>query len=112
MQNQYNLIERKSEAVLDYCEAHQIGFIPWSPLAAGGLAEPGSLLTTIAERLGATPSQVALAWTLQRARVMLPIPGTSIPDHLRQNVAAASLRLSGDDFAALDRAGREAEAPV
>lgn len=110
VQNEYNLVERKSEAVLDYCERNGIGFIPWFPLAAGALAGPGSVLTKIAERLGATPSQVALAWTLERAKVMLPIPGTSNPQHLRQNVAAASLRLSDEDFAGLDRQGREAAA--
>jgi pyridoxine 4-dehydrogenase len=110
VQNQYNLVERKSEAVLDYCEKHGIGFIPWFPLAAGQLAEPGSVLSTIAERLGATPSQVALAWMLARAKVMLPIPGTSNPDHLRQNVAATALHLSDEDFAVLDRKGREAAA--
>jgi aryl-alcohol dehydrogenase-like predicted oxidoreductase len=108
VQNQYNLVERKSEAVLDYCEQHGIGFIPWFPLAAGELAEPGSVLSTIAERLGATPSQVALAWTLKRAKVMLPIPGTSNPEHLQENVAAAALRLSDEEFATLDRHGRDA----
>ena len=110
VQNEYNLVERKSEAVLDYCEAHGIAFIPWFPLASGALAAPGSVLTTIANRLGATPGQVALAWTLRRAKVMLPIPGTANPEHLRQNVAAAALRLSDEDFAALDRQGREAAA--
>src|SRR5262245_1414991 len=94
VQNEYNLVERKSEAVLEYCAERGIGFIPWFPLAAGALAGPGSVLTTIAERLEATPSQVALAWTLKRAKVMLPIPGTSNPEHLRQDVAAAALRLS------------------
>src|SRR5262249_34402377 len=108
VQNEYNLVERKSEAVLDYCAKHGIGFIPWFPLASGQLAAPGSVLSTLAARLGATPSQVALAWMLKRARVMLPIPGTSNPDHLQQNVAAAVLRLSDDDFAALDHQGREA----
>lgn len=108
VQNEYNLVERKSEAVLEYCEKQGIGFIPWFPLAAGALAGPGSVLTKIAQKLGATASQVALAWTLQRAKVMLPIPGTSKPEHLRQNVAAAALRLSDEDFAALDRQGKEA----
>ncbi len=108
VQNEYNLVERKSEAVLEYCEKEGIGFIPWFPLAAGALAGPDSVLTKIASRLGATPSQVALAWTLKRSEVMLPIPGTSNPEHLRQNVAAAALRLSDEDFAALDRQGRDA----
>jgi pyridoxine 4-dehydrogenase len=108
VQNEYNLIERKSEAVLDYCEKNGIGFIPWFPLAAGALAAPGSVLAKIAERLQATPGQVALAWILRRAKVMLPIPGTSSPEHLQQNVAAAALRLSDEEFRALDRQGRKA----
>jgi pyridoxine 4-dehydrogenase len=108
VQNEYNLIERKSEAVLDYCDKNGIGFIPWFPLAAGALAAPGSVLATIAERLHATPGQVALAWILRRAKVMLPIPGTSSPEHLQQNVAAAALRLSDEEFRALDRQGRKA----
>ncbi len=106
VQNQYNLIDRKSEAVLDYCEKHGIGFIPWFPLAAGDLAKPGSALSDIARRLGATPSQIALAWTLKRSHVMLPIPGTSRVEHLEENVAAANLHLRDDDFAELDRQGR------
>jgi aryl-alcohol dehydrogenase-like predicted oxidoreductase len=106
VQNLYNLVNRKSEAVLDYCERHGIGFIPWFPLAAGDLARPGSVLAGIADRLGLTTSQVALAWILKRSRVMLPIPGTSRPDHLAQNVAAAGAQLSDEDFAELDRQGR------
>jgi pyridoxine 4-dehydrogenase len=106
VQNQYNLVDRKSEAVLDYCEQHDIGFIPWFPLAAGDLAKPGSALSTIAQRLSATPSQVALAWTLKRSPVMLPIPGTSRADHLEENVLAANLVLSDADFAELDRQAR------
>jgi aryl-alcohol dehydrogenase-like predicted oxidoreductase len=108
VQNEYNLVQRKSEAVLDYCDKQGIGFIPWFPLASGALAGPGSVLAAVAARLSATPSQVALAWTLRRAKVMLPIPGTSKLEHLRQNVAAAAIRLSDEDFAALDRQGREA----
>jgi aryl-alcohol dehydrogenase-like predicted oxidoreductase len=106
VQNQYNLVDRKSESVLDYCEAHNIGFIPWFPLAAGDLAQPGSVLSQIAKRLGTTPSQVALAWTLKRSPVMLPIPGTSRVDHLEENVAAADLALSDEDFEELDRQAR------
>jgi pyridoxine 4-dehydrogenase len=106
VQNQYNLVDRKSEAVLDYCEQHNIGFIPWFPLAAGDLAKPGSALSTIAQRLSATPSQAALAWTLKRSPVMLPIPGTSRADHLEENVLAANLVLSDADFTELDRQAR------
>lgn len=106
VQNEYNLVDRKSEAVLDYCEANGIGFIPWFPLAAGDLAKPGSVLDAIAKKLGATPSQVALAWMLKRSPVMLPIPGTSRVDHLEENVGAAALQLSDEDFAELDRAAK------
>ena len=108
VQNLYNLANRQSEAVLDYCQANNIGFIPWFPLAAGKLAGADSVLTQIAARLRATPGQVALAWLLKRASVMLPIPGTGKISHLEENVAAAGLVLSETDFAALDRAGRVA----
>ncbi len=106
VQNRYNLIDRSSESVLDYCEQHGIGFIPWYPLAAGDLAKPGSLLDRIAREHGASPVQIALAWMLQRSPVMLPIPGTSTRSHLEQNVAAAALRLSDQEFATLDREGK------
>jgi aryl-alcohol dehydrogenase-like predicted oxidoreductase len=108
VQNQYNLVDRKSEAVLDYCEAHSIGFVPWFPLAAGTLARPESVLSKIAAGLKATPAQVALAWVLKRSKVMLPIPGTSSVDHLEQNVAAAGLHIGDDDFKTLDKQGRAA----
>jgi pyridoxine 4-dehydrogenase len=107
VQNRYNLVDRKSEDVLDYCEKHRIGFIPWAPLAAGSLAKPGSVLSKIAERLGTGPGQVALAWVLKRSPVMLPIPGTGHSAHLRENVEGASLTLSDEDFKALDAQGRE-----
>jgi pyridoxine 4-dehydrogenase len=103
VQNQYNLADRKSEAVLERCEQGGIGFIPWFPLAAGKLSAPGSALATIATRLKITPSQAALAWTLRRSKVMLPIPGTSNPAHLAENVAARDVELSDADFDALDR---------
>jgi pyridoxine 4-dehydrogenase len=106
VQNRYNLVDRTSEAVLDYCTRHKIGFIPWFPLAAGRLASTGSLLDTLAKRYGAVPSQVALAWMLKRSPVMLPIPGTSKVAHLEENVAAVRIELSDEDFTALDRAGR------
>jgi aryl-alcohol dehydrogenase-like predicted oxidoreductase len=106
VQNRYNLVDRTSEDVLDYCETHGIGFIPWYPLAAGDLAKPGSLLDTIAKRHGAMPSQVALAWMLKRSPVMLPIPGTSKVAHLDENVAAVNIALTADEFAALDREGK------
>lgn len=110
VQNRYNLVDRGSEDVLDYCQKHGIGFIPWYPLAAGDLARPGSLLDRIAKAHGAAPSQVALAWVLKRSPVMLPIPGTSKVAHLEENVAAVNINLSAEDFAALDREGKKASA--
>jgi pyridoxine 4-dehydrogenase len=106
VQNRYNLVDRTSEAVLDYCTRQKIGFIPWFPLAAGRLASEGSPLDSLAKRHKATPSQIALAWMLKRSPVMLPIPGTSKAAHLEENVAAVGIELSDEDFAALDRAGR------
>jgi aryl-alcohol dehydrogenase-like predicted oxidoreductase len=102
VQNLYNLTERKSQDVLDHCEANGIGFIPWFPLAAGKLAEPGGAVAEIAQAHGATTGQVALAWLLARSPVMLPIPGTGSVDHLEENVAAAELRLSDDELARLN----------
>ncbi len=107
VQNQYNLVHRVHEDVLDYCGKNNIGFMPWFPLAAGDLAKPGSILDKMAQKLGATPSQVALAWILKRSPVMLPIPGTGKVRHLEENVAAASIKLSDADFKALDEAGNK-----
>ncbi|MFC4455544.1 aldo/keto reductase [Deinococcus sonorensis] len=107
VQNLYNLVTRKSEDVLEYCEQQNIGFIPWFPLAAGSLSREGGLLDNLAKQHGATPSQIALAWVLQRSPVMLPIPGTSRVKHLEENVAAAAIRLSDEDFQALSEQGRE-----
>jgi len=103
VQNRYNLVDRGSEAVLEYCQAQNIGFIPWFPLAAGDLAKPGSLLDNLAQKHHAAPGQIALAWVLKRSPVMLPIPGTSKVKHLRENVAAAGMTLSDAEFEALDR---------
>jgi aryl-alcohol dehydrogenase-like predicted oxidoreductase len=104
VQNRYNLTDRSSEDVLEHCEANGIGFIPWFPLAAGDLARPGGPVADVADRLGASPGQVALAWLLQRSPVMLPIPGTGSVEHLRENVAAAELTLGADDVELLDAA--------
>jgi len=101
VQNIFNLVNRKHEEVLDYCTAHNIGFIPWFPLAFGNLANPGSVLNGIAQKLGNTPGQIALAWLLKRSPVMLPIAGTSKVKHLEENVGAAHIKLSDDDYAAL-----------
>ena len=104
VQNRYNLADRASEAVLDYCEDKRIGFIPWFPLNAGELARPGSALDAIARRYRATPGQIALAWLLKRSPVMLPIPGTGKVAHLEENVGAAAISLTDEEFATLDRA--------
>jgi aryl-alcohol dehydrogenase-like predicted oxidoreductase len=101
VQNLYNLSNRQSEAVLDYCTRHGLGFIPWFPLAAGEMAKRGGRLAQAARRHGATVSQLALAWLLHRSPVMLPIPGTSSPAHLRENMGAAALRLTADEWAAI-----------
>jgi aryl-alcohol dehydrogenase-like predicted oxidoreductase len=103
VQNRYNLTDRKSGDVLAYCTRERIGFIPWFPLATGGLAKPGGPLARTAERLGAQPSQVALAWLLRKSPVMLPIPGTSKVAHLEENVAAALLELDDATMEELDR---------
>jgi pyridoxine 4-dehydrogenase len=106
VQNSYNLADRHSDDVVDYCEAHGIGFIPYYPLGDGDLARPGGVLDTLAKAKGATPGQVALAWLLKRSPVILPIPGTSKVAHLEENMAAAALTLSDAEFAALDRKRR------
>jgi aryl-alcohol dehydrogenase-like predicted oxidoreductase len=108
VQNRYNLSDRGDEDVLDYCEAGSIGFIPWYPLGAGDLTKAGGALHRIAKAKHATTSQIALAWALKRSPVMLPIPGTSQVAHLEENVAAAAITLSDEEFAALDREGRRA----
>jgi pyridoxine 4-dehydrogenase len=97
VQNRFNWADRAAEDLLEACEAEGIGFIPWFPLAAGDLAP----LEAVAERHGASASQVALAWLLARSPAMLPIPGTSSVEHLRENCAAAALSLSGEDLAEL-----------
>ena len=99
VQNRYNLIDRSSEPVLDYCTDEDLAFIPWFPLATGSLAKPGGPLARAAERLKATPAQVAIAWLLQKSPVMLPIPGTSTVKHLEENVAGERLEL---DAATMD----------
>lgn len=106
VQNLYNLSNRQSEPVLEYCAKHRLGFIPWFPMAAGDLARPGGVLDTAAKRHGATVSQLALAWLLHRSPVMLPIPGTSSVAHLEENVAASSLRLSEAEWAEIEQAGK------
>ncbi len=108
VQNRYNLADRASEPVLDHCAKNGIGFIPWYPLNAGELARDDSALGQIARKHGATPGQIALAWLLKRSSVILPIPGTGKVAHLEENVGAAAIRLSDEEFATLDRVGRAA----
>lgn len=104
VQNRYNLADRADEDVLDYCQANGIGFIPWFPLASGDLAKPGGAVDAVTKAHRATAGQVALAWILKRSPVMLPIPGTSSVKHLEQNVGAADVLLTDDEFKQLDEA--------
>ena len=101
IQNLYNLANRQSEAALTYCEQNNIGFIPWFPVASGDLARPGGPLDAAAKNHQATTAQLALSWLLKRSPVMLPIPGTSSVAHLEENVAAASVELTDDEYEAL-----------
>jgi pyridoxine 4-dehydrogenase len=101
VQNQYSLTDRRAQDVLDECEKNGIGFVPWAPLDAGAL-EPGGPVAQIAERHGATPMHIALAWLLHASPAMLPIPGTSSLQHLEENVAAAEIELGADEMRALD----------
>ena len=101
VQNLYNLGNRKSEDVVDYCEKNEIGFIPWFPVASGDLAREGGPLDAAAKNHGATMAQLALAWLLKRSPVILPIPGTSSVAHLEENVGAADVHLTDEEFAAL-----------
>ena len=96
VQNRYNVLERESEPVLDYCEAHSIVFIPWTPLLRGSLAA-ARVLSEMATRLKVTPQQLALRWLLSRSPVILPIPGTLSVVHLEDNLAAATVELTADD---------------
>jgi aryl-alcohol dehydrogenase-like predicted oxidoreductase len=105
VQNRYNLVTRESEDVLDYCEREGLGFIPWFPIATGRLAGRDGPLSVLAKQVGATPAQVALAWLLRRSPVMLPIPGTNSVGHLEENIDAAGVELTNEQFAALSGLG-------
>jgi pyridoxine 4-dehydrogenase len=109
VQNRFNLADRSSEDVLEHCEGLGLGFIPWFPLSAGSLAQPGGQLEEIAARHDATPAQIALAWLLARSEVMLPIPGTSSVKHLEEDVAAAGIELNDEEIAALNDASAAAD---
>ncbi|PYK88078.1 MAG: oxidoreductase [Verrucomicrobia bacterium] len=103
VQNRYNLVDRNSEDVLDYCTREKLGFIPWFPLATGELAKHAGPLTRAAKRLNAQPAQIALAWLLRKSPVMLPIPGTSKVKHLEENTAAALIELDESTMQDLER---------
>jgi aryl-alcohol dehydrogenase-like predicted oxidoreductase len=105
VQNMYNLTARRSEPLLQTCDAQGIAFIPWAPLGAGPLVAEGGPLQKIAAEHGVGPSQLAVAWLLKRSPVMLPIPGTSKVTHLEENVAAAEIELSDEEFDTLSKAG-------
>ena len=101
VQNRYSFADREWDYLVDYCEHNGIAFLPWFPLGAGKVA--GEVLNRIAQAHRASPTQVALAWLLRRSPIMLPIPGTSSIEHLEENVAAASLRLSDLEYEELSR---------
>jgi aryl-alcohol dehydrogenase-like predicted oxidoreductase len=104
VQNQYNLSDRKHEKALQYCEQHNLAFIPWFPVASGKLAEAGGPLDQIAKQHNATAAQISLAWLLHHSPVLIPIPGTSSVKHLEENMAAAKLRLSDEEWKAIESA--------
>ena len=106
VQNFYNLGDRSSDDVLDACAADSIGFIPYCPLATGRLAGAGGALDQLADELDAAPAQLALAWLLKRSEVMLPIPGTSSVAHLEENLGAAEVELTAEQFEALSAVTR------
>jgi aryl-alcohol dehydrogenase-like predicted oxidoreductase len=106
VQNEYNLGNRKSEAVLDYCDREGIAFIPWFPVASGKLAQSGGKLDNLAKKHDATVSQLSLAWLLHRSPVILPIPGTSSVEHLEENLKAADVSLSDAEWSDLEAAAK------
>ena len=106
VQNEYNITNRKSEAVLDYCTKHNIAFIPWFPVASGKLAQSGGKLDELAKKHNATTSQLSLAWLLHHSPVVLPIPGTSSVEHLEENLKAADLTLSDAEWQSLEEAAK------
>jgi len=112
VQNRYNLIDRASEDVLEYCTRERIGFIPWFPLATGDLAKSGGPLAEAARRLGAEPVQVAIAWLLRKSPVMLPIPGTSTVEHLMENTAGALITLDDSIMKELEQSEGDGAYPA
>lgn len=98
VQNLYNLSNRQSENVLNYCETNKLAFIPWYPIASGNLANAEGEISKLAIEKNATPAQIAIAWLLKRSPVMVPIPGTSSLEHLQENIAAATIHLTDTEF--------------
>ncbi|NRQ37827.1 aldo/keto reductase [Nonomuraea sp. NN258] len=98
VQNMYNLATRQHEDVVDHAAAHGIAFLPFFPVAAGAHAGPGSPLAEVAAEIGVTPAQASLAWLLRRSPTVIPIPGTTSPEHLAENVAALSVELSDAQY--------------
>jgi aryl-alcohol dehydrogenase-like predicted oxidoreductase len=108
VQNRYNIADREHEDVLQYCEKHNIAFIPWFPVAAGKLTQPGGSLDKAAKKYGATLSQLSIAWLLHHSPVMVPIPGTASIAHLEENMKAADLNLSAGDWAEIEGTAKAA----
>jgi pyridoxine 4-dehydrogenase len=108
VQNRYSVVDRAAHDVVEYCERAGLGFIPWFPLAAGDVSKKGNELERAAAKLKITPSQLALAWLLQRSPVMLPIPGTSRVEHLEENVTAAAVKLNDATLKGLAKLARSA----
>ena len=108
VQNEYNLTNRKHEDVVEFCHKNNIAFVPWFPVAAGKLAQPGGKLDEVAKRHGATVSQLSIAWLLHRSPVILPIPGTSSVDHLEENVGAANVQLDPSEWDEIETAAKQA----
>jgi len=106
VQNRYNIGDREHEDVVDYCTQHNIAFIPWFPVAAGKLAQPGGKLDAVAKEHGATVAQLSLAWLLRRSPVVLPIPGTTSIKHLEENLASAQVTLNDSEWKQIEEAAR------
>jgi aryl-alcohol dehydrogenase-like predicted oxidoreductase len=106
VQNRYNIGDRAHESVVDYCDKHKLAFIPWFPVAAGKLAQPGGKLDGAAKAHGATVSQLSLAWLLRRSATMLPIPGTSSVKHLEENIGAVDVKLSDSEWREIEESAK------
>jgi pyridoxine 4-dehydrogenase len=106
VQNLYNIAQREADDVVEFCQQHNIGFIPWFPLGSGKLSSSGGPLEGVASDLGVTVPQICLAWLLRRSPVMVPIPGTSSLKHLEENCAASGVVLSDETYQELTESRR------